>query len=78
MSKIELYGLATLIDESEQFGQAPWAILAADRMMIALSQVFKSRIQDPSIIGVFGTVIEASPFIKKPKLLELIEEEPVI
>lgn len=28
MSKVELYGFATLINESDQFGQAPWAILA--------------------------------------------------
>lgn len=78
MSKVELYGFATLINESEQFGQAPWAILAGDPMMVALSQIFKLRIQDPNIIGVFSTVIEAARFLQKPIVLELIDEEPVI
>lgn len=78
MSKVELYGFATLVNESDQFGQTPWAILAADPMMVALSQIFKLRIQDPSIVGVFSTVVEAARFTKKPKVLELIDEEPVI
>lgn len=78
MSKVELYGFATLINESEQFGQAPWAILADDPMMVALSQVFKLRIQDPHLIGVFSTVVEASRFVKKPKVLEIIDEEAII
>lgn len=78
MSKVELYGFATLINESDQFGEAPWAILADDPMVVALSQVLKLRIQDPSIIGVFSTVIEAARFVKKPKALEHLHQDPVI
>lgn len=78
MSKVELYGFATLVNESDQFGQAPWAILADDPMMVALSQVFKLRIQNPHFIGVFSTVVEASRFVQKPTVLEFIDEEAII
>ena len=78
MSKVELYGFATLINESDQFGQAPWAILADDPMVVALSQVLKLRIHDSSLIGVFSTVIEAARFVRKPKALDYLDEEPII
>jgi len=68
MSKVELYGFAHFINESEQFGQNHWAILAADPMVVALSQVFQQRLTDPNTIGVFSTVAEAAKFIKTPEV----------
>ena len=78
MSKLELYGYAHLVDESEQFGHAPWAILADDPMVVALSQIFKLRIEKSEMVGVFSTVSEASRFLKRPCLLKYIEEYPCV
>lgn len=78
MTKVELYGFAKLIDESDQFGHAPWAVIAADPMLVALSQVFKYQLKNSDTIGVFSTVAEASRFLRKPILLEHIRDEAVI
>lgn len=78
MSKVELYGFANLINESEQFGHAPWAVLADDPMVVALSQVLKLRLKDTETISVFSTVSEAAKFVGRPCLLEYIEEFPCI
>ncbi len=74
MSKVELLGFANLINESEQFGKAPWAILGADPMVVALSQVFQLRLTDPDNLGVFSSVSEAARFLRKLELLELLED----
>ena len=75
MSKVELLGFANLINESDQFGHAPWAILGNDPMVVALSEVFKLRLKDPETIGVFASPIEASRFLKKPELLQHLTDE---
>lgn len=74
MSKVELLGFANLINESDQFGHAPWAILGSDPMVVALSQVFKLRLKDPETVGVCGTVAEAAKFVHKPELNEYLHD----
>jgi hypothetical protein len=78
MSKIELLGFANLINDSEQFGHAPWAILADDPMVVALSQIFQIRVKNPENIGVFATVREAAKFVQRPSLIQYLEDYPCI
>jgi hypothetical protein len=78
MSKVELLGFANLINDSEQFGHAPWAILADDPMVVALSQIFQLRVKNPENIGVFTTVREAAKYVQRPKLIEYLDEYPCI
>jgi hypothetical protein len=74
MSKIELLGFANLVNESDQFGHAPWAILCTDPMVVALSQIFKLRVKDPEAIGVFDSVDAAAKFVGKPELNDLLHD----
>lgn len=74
MSKVELLGFANLINESDQFGHAPWAILGSDPMVVGLSQVFKLRLKDTETIGVFSTVAEAAKFVNKPELHDYLQD----
>lgn len=75
MSKVELYGFASLISETDMFGQSKWAIIADDPIVVALSQIFQHRIPDQSIIGIFSTVEAAASFIDKPALLNYLQGE---
>ena len=38
--------LRTCINHSDKFGRAPWAIIADDPLVVALSQVFQKRLRD--------------------------------
>ncbi|MDQ8192871.1 hypothetical protein QEH59_00440 [Coraliomargarita sp. SDUM461004] len=74
ISKVEILGFAQLIDTSEQFGHAPWAILCGDPMIQGLSQVFQMRQTSPESIGVFTTVADAAKFLDRPIILELLND----
>lgn len=74
MSKVELYGFAQLINDSEQFGHSPWAILGDDPMVVALSQIFQQRLNNPEMIGVFSTVACAADFVQKPAVLDYLKD----
>jgi len=75
MTKVELYGFAELIDRSEQFGHAPWAVIASDPMIVALSQVFQKRIRKLHLLAVVGSVQAAARFLQKPELLDYLSDE---
>jgi hypothetical protein len=72
MSKVELYGFASLISESEMFGQSKWAIIADDPIVVALSHIFQQRIPDQTSIEIFCTVKAAADFISRPMLSEYL------
>lgn len=74
ISKVELLGFANLINDSEYFGHSPWAILADDPLLVALSQTFQQRLKDPNTIGIFVTVTEAAKFISNLELLEYLHD----
>ncbi|MGZ0654398.1 hypothetical protein ACWPKO_17795 [Coraliomargarita sp. W4R53] len=74
ISKVELLGFAKLLNGSDLFGHAPWAILGDDPMVIALSQVFQLHQANPENIGIFATVTEAAKFLGKPILLEYLND----
>lgn len=75
MSKVELYDFASLIGETEMFGQAKWAIIADDPIVVALTQIFQHRIPDQNTLDVFCTVEAAAKFISKPALLNYLQDE---
>ena len=75
MSKVELYGFASLISETEMFGQSKWAILADDPIVVALSQIFQHRLPDQTTIEIFCTVEAAAEFINQPALLNYLQDE---
>ncbi len=75
MSKVELYGFASLISETEMFGQSKWAIVADDPIVVALSQIFQQRIPDQTTLGIFCTIQAASEFIKRPEVLNYFKDE---
>jgi hypothetical protein len=74
ISKVELLGFANLINDSEHFGHSPWAILADNPLLVALSQIFQQRLKDPNTIGIFVTVTEAAKFIGNLELLEYLHD----
>ncbi len=75
MSKVELYGFASLISETEMFGQSKWAIIADDPIVVALSHIFQQRIPDQNTLGIFCTVKAAAEFINCPEVLNYLQDE---
>lgn len=75
MTKVELYGFASLISQTEMFGQSKWAIIADDPIVVALSQIFQHRMPDQTTIGVFCTIQAAAEFISKPVLLNYLQDD---
>ena len=75
MSKVELYGFASLISETEMFGQSQWAIVANDPVVVALSHIFQHRMPDQTIIGTFSTIEAAAEFIDRPEVLNYLKDE---
>ena len=75
MTKVELYGFASLISETEMFGQSKWAIIANDPIVVALSQIFQHRLPDQTTIAIFCTVEAAAKFINQPALLNYLQDE---
>ena len=75
MSKVELYGFASLISETEMFGQSKWAIVADDPIVVALSQIFQQRIPDQTTLGIFCTIQAASESIERPEVLNYFKDE---
>lgn len=75
MTKVELYGFAAFLTESEMFGQSKWAIIGQDPIVIALSQIFKQRMPDQATIGVFTSVGAAAKFVKKPEVLNHLNND---
>jgi len=75
MSKVELYGFASLISESEMFGQSKWAILANDPIVVALSHIFKHRLPDQTTLGIFCTIQAAAEFVGHPEVLNYLKDE---
>ncbi|MEM1221467.1 MAG: hypothetical protein AAGH40_01780 [Verrucomicrobiota bacterium] len=73
LSKVEVYGLANYLNQSEQFGKAPWAVLVKDPVVLALAQVFQKRMVDDTLIGIFSTVELAAEYLEKPELLKRYE-----
>lgn len=74
LTKVELYGFADLINHSDKFGRAPWAIIADDPLVVALSQVFQKRLRDVNTVAVVGSVEAAADFLDKQILFDLIKE----
>ena len=75
MSKVELYGFASLISETEMFGQSKWAIIADDPIVVALGHIFQQRIPDQTTLGIFCTVNAAAEFISCPEVLNYLQDE---
>ena len=75
MSKVELYGFASLISETEMFGKSKWAIVAEDPIVVALSHIFQQRIPDQTTIGIFCTIKAAAEFISRPEVLNYLKDE---
>jgi hypothetical protein len=75
MTKVELYGFASLISETEMFGQSKWAIVADDPIVVALSHIFQHRMPDQTTIGIFCTIKAAAEFINCPELLNYLQDE---
>ncbi|MEM8867320.1 MAG: hypothetical protein AAGC73_03545 [Verrucomicrobiota bacterium] len=73
LSKVELYGFANFLNQSEQFGKARWAALADDPIVVAFGQVLQHRIIDENLIGIFSKLESAAEFIQKPALLKICE-----
>jgi hypothetical protein len=74
MTKVELYGFASLISQTEMFGQSKWAIVADDPIVVALSTIFQQRIPDQTTIGIFCTIEAAADFINKPEVLNYLSD----
>lgn len=74
LTRVELYGFASLISETEMFGQSQWAIIADDPIVVALSQLFKQRTPDQTTIGIFTTVQAAAEFIHCPELPNYLKD----
>ena len=75
MSKVELYGFASLISETEMFGQSKWGIVADDPIVVALSHIFQQRIPDQTTLGIFCTVKAAAEFVSRPEVLNYLQDE---
>lgn len=73
ITRAELYGFANFINQSEQFGEAKWAILANDPMVVALSQIFQQRLIETDIIGIFSSPEAAADFLENPIVLDYIK-----
>ena len=74
MSKVELYGFANFLNQSEFFGHAKWAIIADDPLVVALAMIFQQRILDSNQIGIFNTVGAAANFIGKLEIHDYVED----
>jgi hypothetical protein len=75
MTKVELYGFASLISETEMFGKSKWAIIADDPIVVALSHTFQHRMPDQTTIGIFCTIEAAADFIDCPELTNYLQDE---
>lgn len=78
ISRAELYGFAKFINDHDQFGQAKWAVLADDPMIVAFSQIFQQRMIETDVIEVFSTPEAAAKYIGNPAALDYIKQYPVI
>ncbi|MGJ8653568.1 MAG: hypothetical protein ACSHX8_09880 [Opitutaceae bacterium] len=78
ITRTELYGFAKFINGHEQFGQAKWAILADDPMVVAFSQIFQQRMIKTDVIEVFSTPEAAANYIGNPAALDYIKQYPMI
>lgn len=78
MSKVELYAFADLVNQTNKFGQGKWAILADDPIVVALSQLFKQRVENADNIEVFATARAAVQYLGIPEALKYVTDEAVI
>ena len=78
MTKVELYALADLINQTNKFGEGKWAILADDPIVVALSQLFKQRVKNAENIEIFATVRAAAQFLRIPEAMNYLADEVVI
>jgi len=78
MTKVELYAFADLINQTNKFGEARWAILADDPIVVALSQLFKQRVKHAENIEVFTTAQAASLYLDNPAVLQYVSDEAII
>ncbi len=74
MTKVELYGFAEYLNQSEQFAGTRWAILGSNPMVVALSQIFRQRIRNMDTIGVFSEVESAARFLENHHVLDHLPE----
>ncbi|CAA6678547.1 MULTISPECIES: hypothetical protein [unclassified Lentimonas] len=75
MSKVELYGFASLISQTEMFEKSKWAIVAEDPIVVALSHIFQQRIPDQTTLGIFCTIKAAAEFVGRPQLHDYLQDE---
>lgn len=69
MSRVELLGFAKIMQESGMFGKSKWALISNDPVLVALSEIFKNRLNEAKTIHVFSTVQAAADFIQNPEVL---------
>ncbi|ADE54320.1 hypothetical protein [Coraliomargarita akajimensis] len=78
MTKVELYAFADLVNQTNKFGQAKWAVLADDPIVVALSHLFKQRINNAENVSIFSTATAGANFLGKPELLDYVNDEAII
>lgn len=78
MTKVELYAFASLLNDSNMFGQAKWAIIADDPIVVALTHLFQQRVENAHNVGIFATAEAAAQFLGIPEALKYVEDDAVI
>ncbi|MGJ8640195.1 MAG: hypothetical protein ACSHYA_12470 [Opitutaceae bacterium] len=78
ITRTELYGFASFLNENELFGEAKWAVIADNPMVVALTQIFQQRMVDQNLIGIFNTSEGAAKFVDRPVALNYVHDYPVI
>lgn len=74
LTKVELYAFSDMLKQSQQEGTAPWAIIATDPMLVALSQVYMRRQSVKDLITVVNTAQAAVDFIGKPTAMRYFRD----
>ncbi len=78
MTKVELYAFASLMNDSNMFGQAKWAIIADDPIVVALSHLFQQRVENAENVGIFSTAEAAAQFVGVPEAMNYVGDDAII
>jgi len=78
MTKVELYAFASLMNDSNMFGQAKWAIIADDPIVVALSHLFQQRVESAENVGIFSTAEAAAQFVGVPEAMNYVGDDAII
>lgn len=78
MTKVELYAFASLMNDSNLFGEAKWAIIADDPIVVALSHLFQQRVEHAESVGIFSTAEAAAQFVGIPEVLNYVGDDAII